>query len=226
MKSTLKSPLSLQELKYASVAVHFPSCGRDKCWNDSFVYFNKLFNPRGSLTPWSAMSFLIHDNIFCLKQGTELLRGLAPDLYSQPVRECFNSSIGGHMRHNVDHYYCFIKGLEADVIDYDARLRDVAVETEPQRALECFDDIIDSLRNVDASLLDARVDVQMDSGTVQAAENGLSGSTYRRELQFLLSHTVHHYALIAVMAQVLGVVLDPQFGVAPSTLKHRAGIEG
>ncbi len=49
-----------------------------------------------------------------------------------------------------------------------------------------------------------------------------SSSSLRRELHFLLSHTVHHYALIAMILARHGVEVEPDFGVAPSTLRHWA----
>jgi hypothetical protein len=41
-----------------------------------------------------------------------------------------------------------------------------------------------------------------------------------RELQFLLSHTVHHYALMALILRLQGFNPAAEFGVAPSTLQH------
>ena len=46
-------------------------------------------------------------------------------------------------------------------------------------------------------------------------------STWTRELAFLYSHTIHHYSLIAIATRSLGVFIHEDFGVAPSTLKHR-----
>jgi hypothetical protein len=46
-----------------------------------------------------------------------------------------------------------------------------------------------------------------------------------RELQFLQSHTVHHYAVIHLMLLQQGIRPDPEFGVAPSTLRHEAFLE-
>jgi hypothetical protein len=46
-------------------------------------------------------------------------------------------------------------------------------------------------------------------------------SSTARELGFLLSHTIHHFALIAMTLQSLGVNVDPAFGVSPSTLRYR-----
>ena len=42
-----------------------------------------------------------------------------------------------------------------------------------------------------------------------------------RELAFVLSHTVHHNALIRVMVKLLGADVPADFGYAPSTLAHR-----
>jgi hypothetical protein len=44
-------------------------------------------------------------------------------------------------------------------------------------------------------------------------------------LQFLCSHTVHHFALIKLLLDGTGVDLAPEFGVAPSTLAyHRTAL--
>lgn len=41
-----------------------------------------------------------------------------------------------------------------------------------------------------------------------------------RELQFLLSHTVHHFALIATLLERFEIGVPEDFGIAPSTLKY------
>lgn len=43
-----------------------------------------------------------------------------------------------------------------------------------------------------------------------------------RELRFLLSHTVHHCALIAILLSLRGGEVPNGFGIAPSTERHRA----
>ena len=47
-------------------------------------------------------------------------------------------------------------------------------------------------------------------------------STFERECHFVLSHTVHHMALIALLAQCRGYCVHEEFGVAGSTLRYRA----
>jgi hypothetical protein len=51
-------------------------------------------------------------------------------------------------------------------------------------------------------------------------EDGWSQSTVGRELQYLLSHTIHHYAIIGSILRAQGREPGPDFGVAPSTLRH------
>jgi len=47
-------------------------------------------------------------------------------------------------------------------------------------------------------------------------------SSVRRELQFLLSHTIHHYALMVAIGQAHGFKeFERGFGVAPSTIKFQ-----
>ncbi|KAF0093098.1 MAG: hypothetical protein E1N59_3173 [Puniceicoccaceae bacterium 5H] len=165
------------------------------------------------------MTALIADNISCLEQGRELLRTLPAELYHQKCPQCFNSTMGGHMRHNTDHYECFLKGYATGRVDYDDRTRDTMIETDPAYAEGVLARLADGLEQMDASLLDAPLQVKMDGGESQE----WSPSSVRRELQFLLSHTIHHYALMVAIGQCSGFNTFPdRFGVAPSTLKHRA----
>lgn len=41
-----------------------------------------------------------------------------------------------------------------------------------------------------------------------------------RELAFLTSQTIHHMAIIGLLAEQQGIPLAEDFGVHPSTLRH------
>jgi len=45
-------------------------------------------------------------------------------------------------------------------------------------------------------------------------------STVARELIVLSSYTIHHFALIAITLKEPGLTVDPDFGVANSTLRN------
>jgi len=164
------------------------------------------------------MPALIEDNIACLRQGITLLHELSDSDYTAPQEACHGSSIGGHLRHNIDHYLSFIRGLASGAVDYDARVRDAKIERQPQSAEQALSEIIAELNAIKESQLDVELAIVMDSG---GASPHPSRSTVRRELQFLLSHTVHHYALISTIRHLQGRAIPPDFGVAPSTLKHQ-----
>lgn len=164
---------------------------------------------------------IANDNSQCLEQAAELLRNCETKFYTRKVAECFDSSIGGHIRHILDHYQCFFQGLAAGEIDYDGRARDIRLEEDPIFAIEAINrsrTVLASLKIGPASLVRVKMDTGGDHDQLWAA------STVQRELQFLLSHTVHHYALIATMYSISGQKTAADFGIAPSTLRYRRGM--
>jgi len=164
------------------------------------------------------MKSLVEANIACLTQGAELLASITPDQYQHASSRCFNSTIGGHIRHNLDHYEQFCTGLASGHIDYDGRERDRMVETDPAVARQVSLQLIKALSSIMETSAGQDLTVKMDDG--KGAE--WSRSSPRRELQFLLSHSIHHYALIVAIGAECGLSDFPHgFGVAPSTRRHR-----
>jgi hypothetical protein len=109
-------------------------------------------------------------------------------------------------------------------VDYCARRRDPELERDRNRARAKL------LRTADAvaALGELRDEVRLNVRSELCPEDSRPGdwipSTLARELEFLLSHTVHHFALVAVLLAVEGATLPEEladFGVAPSTLRHR-----
>lgn len=158
----------------------------------------------------------IRDNIAALRQGIELLSGLSPERYARRTPACFNSSAGGHLRHVIEHYLSFLQGTETGEIDYEARARDPLIETSPDYATAQLEAIGERLARLSG---DRELRVRAESAPMEASPLW-GASTVMRELEFLLSHTVHHYALIGVICQLAGETLPKDFGMAPSTLRH------
>lgn len=163
----------------------------------------------------------IEDNAIALHQGITLLQRLSDTDFCHREPACYNSTIGEHMRHNIDHYLAFFDGLPAQRINYDHRQRDPLIETDRDHCREVMAKVIDQLTALEPDSLDLPLSIQMDTGSGSEA---VATSSPRRELQFLLSHTVHHYALVAIQCHLRGIALPDDFGVAPSTLKHRQSL--
>jgi hypothetical protein len=131
------------------------------------------------------------------------------------------SPVGGHLRHCLEFYTCLLDGLQTGRVDYDARRRDPRIEVDRTHAVETARAIAARLAAALAEAEDQPLEVAMDRGAGEQGGAAWSRSSVRRELQFLRSHTVHHYALMSAVLQLLGVEVPRDFGVAPSTLEHR-----
>lgn len=161
---------------------------------------------------------LIDDNVRLLQQGLDLLMELDTSLYAKAEPSVRLSGVGSHFRHLLEFYDRFFEGLLVGKIDYDQRRRDASVETNPEAARERLATVIQALRKLDREPAGLLVKSDADEGS--GAEGPWTRSTASRELQALLSHTVHHYALIAVGLRLNGVDPGEEFGVAPSTLRY------
>jgi uncharacterized damage-inducible protein DinB len=153
-----------------------------------------------------------------LRQLADVIRALTDEQYRRKPVGVVASNVGGHVRHSLDHVEALLAGVEEGELSYDQRRRGTEVETSRQAAL-------DVIHRQERQLLAFPPQPEhrplrlwvIVSSSLPAAE---VETTVGRELAFVLSHTVHHNALIAVMAQTLGVPIPDRFGYAPSTLAH------
>ena len=153
-------------------------------------------------------------NVDVLRQGIELLTRLDDTT--------FRHAIGPQLRHTLDFYASFLRGLATRRIDYDTRERDPLVESSRRIARERFAAVIAALEEIGDEQTSEPLDVRTEADTLAPGESEWCRSSARRELQFLLSHTVHHNALVKEMLRARGYAIGDDFGVAPSTLGHRA----
>ena len=166
---------------------------------------------------------LAEDNVAYLEQVLDLVGRLSDEDYTRSGQRAYGSGIGSHLRHCLDHYTNFFAGLPAGRIDYDARARDVRIEQQRTYAQQVLRGLLAQLQVLSAQEGDRAIQVKMDCGDQADPQSWWTGSTVRRELQFLISHTVHHYALIAMILRLQNLDPGPGFGVAPSTLRYQAG---
>jgi hypothetical protein len=167
-------------------------------------------------------SALIEINIRWLRQALALIATLDDTAYSTAPGELVPYRAGAHFRHIVEFYQSFINGLESLHIDYDARGREQALEQNRAAVSTAICNIIWSLDTSDALRQESKVWVRMEDAGASDIENTFMESSISRELQVLSSHTVHHFAMVAIALRFHGIDLDPEFGMAPSTLRYLA----
>lgn len=166
-----------------------------------------------------SVSTLIKSNIVELSAGKSVINQLAKEDYSKVVEPLFQSSVGAHYRHILDHYHCFFAGLGEGHIDYDKRSRDTRVENDAHFCLQTIDAVLDQLNRLHSTELPSGLSVSLKTN---ASQNEMAlPSTLEREMVFLHGHTTHHYALIAAMLRVMGYQTDQAMGIAPSTVAYQ-----
>jgi uncharacterized damage-inducible protein DinB len=161
----------------------------------------------------------VEQNLEILRQGLELLRSLDDATYSRPG-PAGESGLGPHFRHAIEFYRTFLTGLAERRIDYDARARDEGIEAGRTAAIQAIQQILVELETTSVVDRDEALRVRVDAPDGADHREVWSQSTFLRELQFILSHTVHHYALIARHLRDLGLEPGRDFGVATATLVH------
>jgi hypothetical protein len=167
----------------------------------------------------------ITDNVDLIRQGIVAIATLGSDVYHGGAGTNTVSPIGVHFRHVFDHYRTFLDGLSAGMLNYDIRERDPIVERDRAAASHTAEDIVGRMEEIPDSQLSQSIQVSANIIEDDKSVVDWSDSTVQRELLYLLSHTVHHYAIIRLLATQAGVELEADFGVAPSTIAHRRRYE-
>jgi hypothetical protein len=156
-----------------------------------------------------------------LEQGVDLLERVDDRLYTGTGGLPVQSGVGAHFRHCMDFYRSFLAGVSAGRIDYDRRERDALVERDRAFAATRLRILISELQSLSPDDGEAGVLVSLEGEAGASPEPPCwCLSTVAREIQFLLSHTIHHYALVALALRLQGFEPGEEFGVAPSTLKY------
>jgi hypothetical protein len=150
----------------------------------------------------------------------ELLEKLTPEQYMRKTGFLSGASIGAHTRHIIELLNCAITGYESGEVDYVNRHRDFDLETNLDKALKALKNVM-----TDAEKSDKVLSLLAEGGDGDAQTK--VGTTYFREIAYNAEHAVHHLALIKVALLEMNLnFIEPDFGMAESTLKYRASVAG
>ncbi len=164
---------------------------------------------------------IVEDSINVLNDLALFLKNIEDNDYKSYSDQLFNASLGQHCRHIIEFFQCLMEQQPSGKICYDLRKRNQLLENSTLACLNAIDEIIFSMQqNKENSELTLLVSNNIDSDN---QEYQIISSSYYRELAFNIEHCIHHMAIIKIGMKIIGVEINlpENFGVAPSTLRHK-----
>lgn len=143
--------------------------------------------------------------------------------YTYKSKTLSNATIGQHIRHVLEFYFCLLNGLNKGIVNYDQRDRNMDLENNPEYAILFIDEIFNKISQVSPDL---KLEL---SGNFSSQEEHyiLMKTSVNRELAYCFEHSIHHQALIKIgfMEQGLDHLISINWGVAQSTIKHKKTLD-
>ena len=156
---------------------------------------------------------LIPSIINSLNELIDLLNQLSQKEYSSSCAELSNATIGEHTRHIIEMFQCLENQYDSGFVNYDKRERNIRIQTDTAFAIE---NILLIQQNLNKENKNIELLQVIEGEEIRIETN------YFRELLYNLEHCVHHQALIKVaILQCETVTINPNFGVARSTIEYR-----
>lgn len=157
---------------------------------------------------------LLHFNRQLIDQALALVAAF--DVHQAPA---YGQYTGPHLRHVIEHYEALLLREADSAVNYDRRARDRELESDVRLARARLIALRQHLTGWPDAALEQPINV-IGQGGVAGEFDFTTRSSVGRELVFLASHAIHHYALLQVYCAQHGVITDPHFGTAPSTVAN------
>ena len=160
-----------------------------------------------------------------IRQIIHTLQNLDNVLYTRPLPVLNGATLGQHFRHIQDFYNCLTQCANTDILDYACRERNPAIETDIQSAINAFTQLNTTLSGLNGT---KTITVLADYSDKNTTDRPAAQSSVGRELMYAYDHAIHHLAMIKIGLQAAcpAMDIDPDLGVAPSTIRYRETNEG
>lgn len=132
------------------------------------------------------------------------------------------STIGQHVRHTIEFFYCLKEGMRTGVVNYDNRAHDRKLEIDRFLSINALGEVERFVGSVQED-----VNLTLEVGYGRDSDNTCSISTsFHRELAYNIEHLVHHMAIVRIGLRDVAthVRLPADFGVAASTMRYRSAL--
>jgi hypothetical protein len=159
---------------------------------------------------------LVNEAAEILKQLKIVVEALPEKDYSLNLDIVEGNTIGMHIRHILEFYKSLEYGLNKEFVDYDARERNLELETNKNAALIEIERIQKWLNSI---CNNTEIKILHHSEKEMVLNSSIS-----RELAYNIEHSIHHMAIIKICinASFANFKLDENFGLAYATIQYRA----
>jgi hypothetical protein len=127
--------------------------------------------------------------------------------------------MGSHLRHVMEHHEALMLPAESASVDYDVCQRDAALEASSHVARSGRHALQRTLTATSAARFAQPLLVKRQGG-IEGECRFRGASSRGREVAFVASHTIHHFAFLATHCQQQGIPTPEGFGKAPATRAH------
>ena len=150
-----------------------------------------------------------------LDEMRQMIERMDDDTYTLPAPGRVSGGVGSHVRHCLDHVGVLVHAARTGICEYDRRRRGTDVERCRAAAISQIGRLCEQLVAFDDAQLDdpLLVETQIDPKGAMI----LTRSSMCREVAFVVSHTIHHNAIVAQLLRARGDDVGDRFGLAPAT---------
>ena len=154
----------------------------------------------------------LHD---IMVQLSNAINHLSDEEYGHPSNLLSGASIGQHSGHIIGFFQVLDQGYGNGIVNYDLYTRDTVIENNRETARQLIQQYTTKCQKPDKALV-------VEIITTGNCELEYLGSSYYRELGYLLEHSIHHMAFIRIaMMEISTAKLPEEFGFAPVTTLHK-----
>lgn len=134
--------------------------------------------------------------------------------YKTSLKTLKGATIGKHIRHIAEFYQCLLFNSD-NLINYDARKRNILLEENVKYAEDIITEIMDKIQKIETN---SRI-ILVSNYHHQTIN--IETSLYR-ELIYNIEHTVHHLAIISIAIPIHFdyINFSQSFGYADSTIQY------
>ncbi len=163
-----------------------------------------------------ACELLLHELVWVISSVTD-------KDFCTPSTVLGGSTIGQHVRHTIEFFYCLKKGMRTGVVNYDNREHDRKLEIDRFLSINALGEVERFVGSVQED-----VNLTLEVGYGRDSDDTCRISTsFHRELACNIEHLIHHMAIVRIGLREVAchVRLPADFGIAASTMRYRTALQ-